>query len=233
MSQQTDFQSYAGPGDRDLPTSEISGYQPPSRIGEIVVNAFVDAYEFADLQPALTGEQLNGRSAQDNANAAAICEYKPMFHEWATVQPGMICLARRKRQSVFRHYQAAETALPVIACAACLPVSSEKDLFFAGVARSSCIMPADDGVGPRVDEMFTLSLGGIVEILNTSAYQIMAGDLVEWCLMDATSTRPKAGKRLRSGPRRIGIRPASPVSAHMVGRAMSFAKPGERLDVLL
>ena len=157
MAQQTDFQSYAGPGDRDLPMSEISGYQPPSRIGEIVVNAFVDAYKFADLQPALTGEQLNGRPAGDasnpiNRNAAAVCEYKPMFHEWATVQPGMIFLARRKRQSVFRHYQAAETALPVIACAACLPVSSEKDFFFAGVARSSCVMPPDDGVGPRVDD---------------------------------------------------------------------------------
>ena len=35
-----DFQSMAGPGDRDLPMSEIQGYQPVSRIGEIVMNAF-------------------------------------------------------------------------------------------------------------------------------------------------------------------------------------------------
>lgn len=35
-----DFQSFAGPGDRDLPMSEISGYQPISRIGEIVMNSF-------------------------------------------------------------------------------------------------------------------------------------------------------------------------------------------------
>lgn len=35
-----DFQSMAGPGDRDLPMSEISGYQPISRIGETVMNAF-------------------------------------------------------------------------------------------------------------------------------------------------------------------------------------------------
>lgn len=35
-----DFQSFAGPGDKDLPMSEISGYQPPSRIGEVVMNAF-------------------------------------------------------------------------------------------------------------------------------------------------------------------------------------------------
>lgn len=35
-----DFQSYMGPGDRNLPNSEISGYQPVSRIGEVVMNAF-------------------------------------------------------------------------------------------------------------------------------------------------------------------------------------------------
>ena len=35
-----DFQSYAGPGDKNLPQSEISGYQPVSRIGEVVMNAF-------------------------------------------------------------------------------------------------------------------------------------------------------------------------------------------------
>ena len=35
-----DFQSFAGPGDKDLPMSEISGYQPVSRIGEIVMNSF-------------------------------------------------------------------------------------------------------------------------------------------------------------------------------------------------
>jgi len=35
-----DFQSFAGPGDRDLPMSEIQGYQPVSRIGEIVMNSF-------------------------------------------------------------------------------------------------------------------------------------------------------------------------------------------------
>ena len=37
---QPDFQGYAGPGDRDLPRSEIEGYQPPSRQGEVVMNAF-------------------------------------------------------------------------------------------------------------------------------------------------------------------------------------------------
>lgn len=35
-----DFQSFAGPGDKDLNKSEIQGYQPVSRIGEIVMNSF-------------------------------------------------------------------------------------------------------------------------------------------------------------------------------------------------
>ena len=35
-----DFQSYAGPGDRGLRNTELEGYQPVSRIGEVVMNAF-------------------------------------------------------------------------------------------------------------------------------------------------------------------------------------------------
>ena len=49
------------------------------------------------------------------ANNDTPVEYKPHFHEWATVQPGMICLARKKKTAVFRQYVAAETAVPVIA----------------------------------------------------------------------------------------------------------------------
>ena len=32
-----DFQSYAGPGDRGLRNTELEGYQPVSRIGEVVM----------------------------------------------------------------------------------------------------------------------------------------------------------------------------------------------------
>lgn len=45
-----DFQSYADPGDKNLPMTEISGYQPVSRIGEVVMNAYVGAYEFSALK---------------------------------------------------------------------------------------------------------------------------------------------------------------------------------------
>jgi hypothetical protein len=40
MSFLVDFQSQAGPGDRSLKNNEFEGYQPVSRIGEVVMNAF-------------------------------------------------------------------------------------------------------------------------------------------------------------------------------------------------
>ena len=41
-----DFQAYMGPGDRNLRNTEVEGYQPVSRIGEVVMNLLKDAYEF-------------------------------------------------------------------------------------------------------------------------------------------------------------------------------------------
>jgi hypothetical protein len=35
-----DFQSYAGPGDKGLRNTELEGYQPVSRIGEVVMVSF-------------------------------------------------------------------------------------------------------------------------------------------------------------------------------------------------
>ena len=230
-----DFQSFAGPGDKDLPMSEISGYQPVSRIGEIVMNSFVDAYEFAALKDQINGQEMTGARASGDSDpyASVATEYKPMFHEWATVQPGMICLARKKKTAVFRQYVAAETAVPVIACAACLPVAQEKDYFFAGVARSKSVRNPDDGVGPTTDEFFTVSIGGMVTVLNTSGTQIHPGDLVEWCLINPGAQRGHSQKRLKTGPRRIGIRTASVSSSKIIGRALSFAKSGETIDVLI
>ncbi len=59
----------------------------------------------------------------------------------------------------FRQYMAAETAAPVIACAACLLHEEMNQWFFAGVARSKSVREIDDGVGPTTDEFFTLSIG--------------------------------------------------------------------------
>ena len=225
-----DFQSYAGPGDKSLKNSEIEGYQPVSRIGEIVMNAFVDAYEYASesMQDQIKLSDLNPMIGV--ADAEQTVEYKPHFHEWATVREGMICLARRKRTAVFRQFVAAETAVPVIACAAGLPTAAEKDYFFAGVARTKSVRTPDDGIGPSVDEFFTLSIGGMVTLLNTSGQPIHPGDLLEWCFWNNGTNN---GKRQKQGPRRVGINIASVSSSKIIGRALSFAKAGESLDVLL
>ena len=109
----------------------------------------VDAYEFTELADGITKSELTGQAVQ---GANPMVEMKPHFYEWATVQPGMICVARKKRTAVFRQYVAAETAIPVIACAACKGKDEASDYFFAGVARSKSVREPDDGIGPKVDE---------------------------------------------------------------------------------
>lgn len=166
----------------------------------------------------LTRKELTNDDTLKDAEGAVTVEYKPHFHEWATVQPGMICLARKKKTAVFRQYVAAETAVPVIACAACLPKEDEKNYFFAGVARSKSVRSPDDGIGPNVDEFFTVSIGGMATILNTSGGPIYPGDLVEWCLY---GTGTDKSPRAKQGPRRVGIQVASVSSPKIVGRALS------------
>jgi len=191
----------------------------------------VDSYEFANCKEMLTAQEMTSIPPVNGDNMNPV-EYKPHFHEWATVQPGMICVARKKKTAVFRQYVAAETAVPVIACAACLPKDMEKEFFFAGVARSKSVRSPDDGIGPSVDEFFTLSIGGMVTVLNTSGGPLHAGDLVEWTFYSGKD-QSNPSKRQKSGPRRIGIKMASVSSAKVIGRALSFAKSGETIDILL
>ena len=208
-----DFQAFAGPGDRGLRSSEVEGYQPVSRIGEVVMNCFVDAYEFTTLKGALSAAEMDG-----SGNAGDAVEYKPMFHECAAAachprpcgsqsathstpssvsqvghraagddlsgaqeahrtvpvqrRPVANLLLPSRRScslvlfppTIHRQYVAAETAAPVIACAACLPSSEEKNFYFAGVARSKSVRGPDDGIGPSMDEYFTLSIGGMATV---------------------------------------------------------------------
>lgn len=224
----TDFQSYAGPGDKGLRNTELEGYQPVSRIGEKVVNSFVDSFEFSLLPDALTQSQLTGKPI--NGGNDPIIEHRPMFHEWATVQPGMICLARKKRTAVFRQFTAAETAVPVISCAACIQKSDEKNYFFVGIGRSASVRNPADGVGPDADEYFTISIGGMATILNTSGDVLHPGDLIEWAL---ATDQTHQGRRPRAGPRRVAVQLASVSSPHVIGRVLTFAKSGETFDVLL
>jgi hypothetical protein len=223
----TDFQSYAGPGDKSLRNTELEGYQPVSRIGEKVVNSFVDSFEFSLLPDTLTQKQLTGNPT---ASDTTMVEHRPMFHEWATVQPGMVCLARKKRTAVFRQFTAAETAVPVISCAACIQKADEKNYFFVGIARSKSVRNPSDGMGPDMDEYFTLSIGGMATLLNTSGDVLHPGDLIEWTLVTENTN---TGQRPRAGPRRIAVQLASVSSPHVIGRVLTFAKSGESFDVLL
>ena len=89
-----------------------------------------DAYEFSTLAKdnitlaEMTNEGPEGGGAveykpvrprynyHNPTLVASLLPHKPMyvvyalqmFHEWATVQPGMICVARKKKTAVFRQY---------------------------------------------------------------------------------------------------------------------------------
>ena len=69
------------------------------------------------------------------------------------------------------------------------------------------------------------------QLLNTSSASIFAGDLVEWTLSYSDAMKSHA-KRARHGPRRIGIQTATVSSPKVIGRALSFAKPGEPIDLV-
>ena len=56
------------------------------------------------------------------------------------------------------------------------------------------------------------------------------GDLISWCFY---GTGTGDGQRAKQGPRRIGIQVASVSSPNIIGRALSFAKKGETLDILI
>jgi len=94
------------------------------------------------------------------------------------------------------------------------------------------VRPIDDGTGPQVDEFFTIAIGGMATILNNSSGAIFPGDMIEWTFFSEKRENTSA-KRHKGNPRRIGIRIASPTSERVIGRCLSFAKPGETLDILL
>lgn len=96
------------------------------------VRLAVDSYEHANLPPQLKQEAIDNMGG-----AGAVVEYKPHFHEWASVMPGMICVSRKARNATFRNYVAAETATPVIGCAACIPTADAKQYY----VRHAILLP--------------------------------------------------------------------------------------------
>lgn len=237
------FQSLQGPTDSQLAHNAIEGYNPVSRIGEVVINAFVDAYEWNQLPNSISSGEMRGTATFDamghtiTSDAATYgtpnAEQKPYFHEWATATPGMICVSRRARNASFRNYVAAETASPVIVCAACQPKINEDQFFFAGVTRSKSVRPIDDGIGPSTDEYFTMAIGGMVTLLNNSSEAVWANDWIAWTFFSESQSQKDSGYKRKREPRRIGIELSDPLSDRTIGRVMSFAKPGETFDLLL
>ena len=240
------IQSYQGPTDSALRSNAVEGYTQVSRIGESVVNAFVDPYEFGVLPGSISQGELTGavykdkdgsyKKVEDGTGGAdlvgtAIVEQRPHFYEWATAYVGMIAV-QRKQRSNYRPQVAAETAAPVIVCAAGRTPVDEYDFQFAGVVRSNSVRTVDDGVGPKEDEFFTLTIAGPQTILNNSSDIIHPGDQLSWTFYSESKNAERA--RAKNGsPRRIGIKVSDYTDESRFGRALTFAKPGQMLDVLV
>ena len=63
------------------------------------------------------------------------------------------------------------------------------------------------------------------------------GDMLEWCFYNqkaySSAGHNKGAARGNSNPRRITVKIATTASERVIGRALSFAKPGETFDLLL
>lgn len=120
------------------------------------------------------------------------------------------------------------------------------------MARSKSVRPIDDGVGPQIDEFFTLAIGGMCTLLNNSGTIIYPGDMLEWTFYNQkpySSAASKGANRGNANPvrsnakhvvgrlaltsaplhyaqRRITVKIATAASERVIGRALSFAKPG-------
>lgn len=253
------LQAYQGPSDPMLRSNAIEGYTQVSRVGEQVVNCFVDTYEFGVVPDTFSQAELLGQAFNDGGTvlktpagvevtavtvaagavtqdvldgSGKMVETKPHFYAWATATTGMLAVARKQR-STFRNYVAAETAAPVIACAAGKGPLDELDFQFAGVVRSNSVRTMDDGVGPTTDEYFTLTIGGPATILNNSSEVIHAGDTIAWTFYSENEKTSGARRAAHGSVRRIGIRIADFHDECKIGKAINFAKPGQTFDVLV
>ena len=238
------LQAYQGPSDPMLRSNAIEGYTQVSRVGEQVINCFVDPYEFGVVPDSFTQAEMEGLAYNDGTglkNPADGTPYtgdkndvetKPHFYEWATATTGMLAVARKQR-STFRNYVAAETAAPVIVSAAGKGPLDELDFQFAGATRSNSVRTMDDGIGPTTDEYFTLTIGGPATILNNSKDVIHAGDMIAWTFFSEDASTAGKKRAAHGSVRRIGIRVAEFQDECKIGRALNFAKPGQPFDIMV
>ena len=239
------------PGSTDLPNNFLEGYQPYSRINELVQNCFVDQHEWNTLRDTpLSKQEMNAKTPYElerirhlqsqgkiTRDYSSIQDSRPDYHEWASVLPGYILVTRKMRDKHWRGFITAETSAPVTACAQGMPKAMDDQFFFSGIARSKSIKSADDGKGPRTDDHFTMFIGGVATILNNARVPVHPGDGVAWTFefMPNDLSDVHVMKRGRTGPRRIQVVRVAPSCFHprTFGRCLSFAKPGETFDVLI
>lgn len=253
MQTRTDFVSAIGPASDLLQNDFLNGYTQVDRVGEVVQTAMVHASLYSMIfgnverkahlqaQRALYTAAPFANPQKEYSIRLVKDEPQPPFHQWASVQPGMVAVAHKTRAAEFRNQVSSERSASVIVCAQGLSsVVDDKDYMFAGVTRTKSIIPMDDGLGPKVDETFTLSKRGKVTMLNNGPRNIHEGDMLEWTFDDyssLTNPSPFAAKRAKLGkvpaPRAIVIQKATVSTARVFGVAMEFAKRGERVDVLL
>ncbi len=71
-------------------------------------------------------------------------------------------------------------------------------------------------------------------LLNNSHAAIFPGDTLEWCFYSEHNHggASAAPKRQKQGPRRFGVRVSDALSERIIGRSLSFAKPGESCSLL-
>lgn len=240
-----------GPGSTLYPNTFSNGYTIVDREGEVCETAFIHDSLYADIfsdehRKMLTemanlydvAGPLPNSEIKDRLLKIAN-EERPERHLWQTVQPGTVAVFHKSRSAEFRNQIGSQRAAPVIVYAQGLAAQTDnKNYSFAGITRTNSIRPYDDGLGITVDEMFTIALRGKVTMLNNGPDVILNGDYVEWTFDDVSTTsdamnvkRQKLGEKL--GPRLIVIQRQESTAERVFGRALNFAKRGERLDILL
>ena len=89
-------------------------------------------------------------------------------------------------------------------------ITKDDDWYVAGACRSKSVPPVDDGNGPSHDEYFTLALGGMVTMQNSSGGVIYPNDAIVWDFRTDHTQGPGQSnlppKRHEQGPLRVGVR---------------------------
>ena len=118
----------------------------------------------------------------------------------------------------------------MISCCACLKNDDMKHFYFAGVCRSKSVRPIDDGVGPQIDEFFTLAIGGMCTLLNNSGTVLYPGDM---CVHSTrlVSTRHSSTntthKSTRKQARVVLLQPEVVLVGRVQGRRARQRQPAE------